>query len=173
MTRPRLILLDTNVVVRLFELGIWDSVTKRFRIVLTEAVVEESQFYTRDGERIYIDWEPILAGGAVEVRQVPLREIERFKSRFDATYLDRFDSGETEAMTLMQSERESSICSADAIVWRVLGNTHDGERGISLEELLQQAGHTKSLPDQFSKAFRERWTHKGSTERFMGRGQSR
>jgi hypothetical protein len=166
-------LLDTNVVLRLFELGIWDLVTKRFRIVLTEAVVEESEFYTRDGERIYIDWEPILAAGTVEVRQVPLREIERFKARFDATYLDRFDAGETEAMTLMQSERDSSICSADAIVWRVLGNTNDGERGTSLEELLQQVGLTKSLPDQFSRAFREKWTHKGSIERFMGRGQGR
>lgn len=52
MTRPRLILLDTNVVLRLFELGAWESVTKRFQIVLTEAVA---------------------------VRQVPLGGIERFK----------------------------------------------------------------------------------------------
>lgn len=52
----------------------------------------------------------------------------------------------------MQSERESSICSADAIVWRVLA---------------------KSLPDQFSRAFRDMWTQRGSNERFMGRGQIR
>lgn len=70
----------------------------------------------------------------------------------------------------MQSERESSICSADAIVWRVLGNTDDGERGISLEALLRRPGLTKALPDQFSKAFREGWTRKGETERFMGLG---
>lgn len=171
MTRPRLILLDTNVVLRLFELGIWESVTKRFRIVLTEAVVEESQFFIRDGKRIDIDWAPILAAGTVEVRQVPLREIKRFKARFDATYLERFDPGETEAMTLMQSERDSSICSADAIVWRVLGNTGDGERGISLEELLQQAGLPKPLPERFTRAFRDKWTRKGRSERFMGYGR--
>jgi hypothetical protein len=171
MTRPRLILLDTNVVLRLFELEIWESVTKRFRIVLTETVVEESQFFMRDGERIDIDWAAIRAAGSVEVRQVSLKQLEQFRAQFDATYLERFDPGETEAMTLLKSERDSSICSADAIVWRVLGNTGDGERGVSLEELLQQAGLSKPLPEQFSRAFRDKWTRKGVSERFMGFGR--
>jgi hypothetical protein len=170
MTRSRLVLLDTNVVLRLFELGIWQAVTQKYQIVLAQAVIDESQFFVRDEQRHEIDWDKELASGAVEVRSAPPGDIQTFCDRFDPNYLEKLDPGEAESLTLMQTEARASICSADKIVWRVLGNTGQAERGISLEELLQKMGLTKALPDRFSKRFREQWTKGGGTERIMGLG---
>jgi hypothetical protein len=63
------------------------------------------------------------------------------------------------------------ISSSDAIVFRVLGNLNEEERGISLEEILIKLGRaTRGLKRQFTKAFREQYTAKGATERIYGRG---
>jgi hypothetical protein len=170
MTRSRLVLLDTNVVLRLFELGIWQAVTQKYQVVLAQTVIDEAQFFVRDDQRHEIDWAPILSSGAVDVRSAPVADIQKFCGRFDPNYLEKLDPGEAESLTLMQGEKQASICSADKIVWRVLGNTGQAERGISLEELLQQIGLTKALPDRFSKRFREQWTKGGGAERIMGLG---
>ncbi|MCC6427283.1 MAG: type II toxin-antitoxin system VapC family toxin [Phycisphaerales bacterium] len=170
MTRSRLVLLDTNVVLRLFELGIWQAVTQKYQVILAQTVIDEAQFYMRDGERHEIDWALVLASGVVDVRSAPVRDIQNFCGRFDPNYLEKLDPGEAESLTLMQGEAQASICSADKIVWRVLGNTGQAERSISLEELLQQIGLSKALPDRFSKRFREQWTRCGGTECIMGLG---
>lgn len=170
MTRSRLVLLDTNVVLRLFELGIWQAVTQKYQIVLAQTIIDEAQFFVRDDQRHEIDWAQILLSDAVEIRSATAGDIQKFCVRFDPNYLEKLDPGEAESLTLMQSDGHASICSADKIVWRVLGNTGQAERGISLEELLQKIGFSKALPDRFSKQFREQWTKRGGTEQIMGLG---
>lgn len=171
MMRSRLVLLDTNVVLQLFELGIWQAVTQRYHLVLAETVIDEAQFFVKDGQRHEIDWAQVLSACTIEVRGATASDIHKFCVRFDPNYLEKLDKGEAESLTLMQSEPQASICSADKIVWRVLGNTGQAERGVSLEELLQKMGLTKALPDRFSRRFREQWTKGGSTERIMGLGE--
>lgn len=62
------------------------------------------------------------------------------------------------------------LASADKIVFRVLGNIDRADQGISLEEVLKQAGLSCKLPDHFSQAYREKWTQKGFEERMQGIG---
>lgn len=171
MTRSRLILLDTNVVLKLFALGIWDAVAARYHLVVAQTVLDESLFFMQDEDRVHIDWGPIVASKAVEVRAASVDEIRDFRNRFDPTYLDKLDPGESESLVLMQREPDASICSADKIVWRVLGNTGSAERGVSLEELLQRIGLQKPLADRYSKDYRQRWTQSGGQDRFMGHGR--
>ena len=71
---------------------------------------------------------------------------------------------------MVSRDSDSKICSADKIVWRVLGNTNATDRGISLEEILAKYGLTKPLALRFTKAFRENWCRAGSIEGFMGQG---
>lgn len=170
MTRSRLILLDANVVIHLFELDSFRQVAARCQIVLAQTVVDEAHFFERDGQRLPIEWSELIQGGVVEVRSAAASEVQAYCSRFDPTYYEKLDPGEAEALVLLERDGEARICSADKIVWRVLGNTNQGERGVSLEEVLQQIGLTKRLPDRFSKAFRERWCRSGSQDHFMGRG---
>ena len=170
MTRSRLILLDANVVIRLFELGIWERIAARHHVLLARTVLDESQFYEDAHGRQYIDWDRWSAAGTFEVRQAPPSEVAAYCRRFGPGYMEKLDAGEAESLVLMRDEPSARICSADKIVWRVLGNTGQSERGASLEELLAESGLTKPLPDRFSRRFRERWTRIGGQERFMGRG---
>lgn len=170
MTRSRLILLDANVVIHLFELDLFRQLATRCQIVLAQTVVDEAHFFERDGERFAIDWGELIKEGVVEVRSATASEVQTYCDRFDPTYYEKLDPGEAEALTLLERDVEARICSADKIVWRVLGNTNQRERGVSLEEVLQQIGLTKKLPDRFSKSFREKWCQAGSQEHFMGRG---
>jgi hypothetical protein len=62
------------------------------------------------------------------------------------------------------------ICSADKIVFRVLGNLKRSNQGISFEEVLQGIGVSKALPRQFSKVFREMWSSTGLAESLGGIG---
>lgn len=170
MTRSRLILLDANVVIQLFQLGIWEQITARCDIVLAQTVVDEVQFYETDAGREYVDWDHWKAKCSMRVESLPAADIQAYCASFGPGYYEKLDPGEAEALALLAQDAESKICSADKIVWRVLGNTNATERGISLEEILTKSGLTKPLPPRFTKAFREKWCREGSVEGFMGQG---
>lgn len=170
MTRSRLLLLDANVVIYLFELGIWQQVAERCRLVLAQAVVDEAHFFERDGDRFEIDWAEWIRTTAIEIRSVPAAVVQAYCNRFEPTYYEKLDPGEAESLVILDREPEARICSADKIVWRVLGNTNQSDRGVSLEEILQQIGLTRALHYRFSKRFREQWCEEGGREHFMGRG---
>lgn len=170
MTRSRLILLDANVVIQLFQLGIWEQITARCEVVLAQTVIDEVQFYDTDAGREYVDWEHWKAACSMKIESVPPADIQAYCSKFGPGYYEKLDPGEAEALTLLSRDRDSKICSADKIVWRVLGNTNATDRGISLEEVLTMSGLTKPLPQRFTKTFREKWCREGSIEGFMGQG---
>lgn len=172
MTRLRLVLLDANVVIHIFGLGIWEQITQRCNVLLAQTVIDEVEFYDTDSGRQYIDWRPWVSAGAVKVAALPARETRDYCDQFGCEYYEKLDPGEAESLALLDREADARICSADKIVWRVLGNLNQGDRGISLEEILTQIGFGRSLPERFSKAFREKWTKIGGQERIMGRGMA-
>ena len=170
MTRSRLVLLDANIVIQLFELKIWDRLIARFDIVLAQTVIDESEHFLDDDFAIEIDLQPYIASQAIAVHEREPSRISAYCARFDASYLDKLDPGEAESLCLLDEDADTLMCSADKIVWRVLGNLRIGDRGISLEEMLGQAGQTTNLRRQFTKAFRQEWTRKGFAESMMGQG---
>jgi hypothetical protein len=170
MTKSRLVLLDANIVIHLFELEVWDQIIKRFDVVLAQTVVDESDHYRDDEFAIEIDLQPYIDSGRVTVRELKPSQVEAYCNRFDASYIEKLDPGEAESLCLLEDDPGSLICSADKIVWRVLGNLGMGERGISLEEMLGRAGLTRSLRRQFTKVCREEWTKRGFGEGLMGQG---
>ena len=62
------------------------------------------------------------------------------------------------ASTIAGQQQNCLICSGDAIVYRVLGATGRSDQGISLQEILDRIGQTKSLAWQYTKEFREQKT---------------
>ena len=171
MTKSRLVLLDANIVIQLFESGIWEQLIARFDIVLAQTVVDESDHYRDDDFAIEIELQPYIDCKQVSVLSLTPSQVNAYCDRFDSTYIEKLDPGEAESLCLLEQDAESLICSADAIVWRVLGNLGIGERGISVEEMLAKAGLGRTLPRQFTQAFRDHWTKKGFAEGMMGQGK--
>ena len=176
MKKFRLLLLDANVVIKLFELGLWDKLIERCEVLLSRIVAEqEAQFFeTDDGEKHYFDLQPYVAAKSVLVIDVSVSEIKAFRDLFDPVYLSRLDDGEAESLAyLVKSEETCLICSADAIVYRVLALLDRIEQGLSLEKILGSIGLGRSLPWEFSEKFRERWTNVGSRHRIQDSGLKR
>lgn len=86
-------------------------------------------------------------------------------------------SWELESLVYLFSQRTAPghvlICSADSIVWQILGCLNKPDHGISLEELLKQLGLTKHLERQYTEDFRVHWTKRGSQDWIQGRGKKR
>lgn len=166
------LLLDANTIIELHRLRLWDEVTAKWCVLLAETVVGEAQFYFDDERvRYEIDLQPYIDEGKVSVFELTPSEVQGFRGKFGPIYLEQIDPGETETLAyLLKGQDSGQVCSADKIVYRVLGNAGRSENGISLEEVLKQMGFGRSLDRPFTKAYREEWTKKGFAEHLGGRG---
>lgn len=169
--KSRLVLLDANIVIQLFTLKLWDAIVAHYDVVLAETVVDEADFYFDDDNAIKIDITTDIDAGRVSIESLSASDVARFCRRFGPMFQEKLDPGEAESLALLDaSDQPVQICSADAIVYRVLGSLNRGEQGVSLEELLRHVGRTTHLPRQYTKAAREQWTKQGAVEGLMGFG---
>ncbi|HNQ24299.1 MAG TPA: hypothetical protein PKK06_14525 [Phycisphaerae bacterium] len=171
MKKLRFLLLDANVVIQLFQLGLWKHFVNKCDVLLTKTVAEEAQFYfDADGQHA-IDLTDNINSKRIQVVDVPPGDVLRFRDRFSPVYAERLDPGEADCLTyLLASADPCMVCSGDAIVFRTLARLDLAERGLSLEEALGQIGFGRRLPDHFTKRFREAWTRQGQEERIRGIG---
>src|SRR5262245_36869980 len=97
--RLSFLLLDANVVIHLFKLGIWERLIAECDIHLARTVVGEAHFYVDDeGQRHDFDLTIYEANGSVTVFDVPLADVQAFRKSFDPTYFERLDDGEAESL---------------------------------------------------------------------------
>ena len=172
MKRLKLLLLDANIVIQLFELGLWDKVVSQCEILLSRIVAEQEATYFECGdhqERIDLDTD--VAQGCIRIVDVTPCDLAVFKGKFDPTYFERLDPGETESLVYLECSADPClICSADTIVFKVMAILGRSDQAISLEEILSKVGLGCGLPDQYTKSFKDRWLAKGSEDMIRGIG---
>lgn len=176
MPKLKLLILDAGVVIKLHEWDLWQQVIAKCDVHLSSIVAcRESKYCRMEAD----EWgQDIDLGQAIADKQVTIfatspSEILAFKNRFDANYFCDLDDGEAESLAYLVSQRtlDFKISSGDAIVYKTLGNLNIAEQGISLEEVLQQIGMSRKInPFQYTKAFRDRMSAVGATDRVQGRG---
>ena len=172
MTKSRFLLLDANVVIRVFEMGLWDAVASRCDLVLPSLVVRESDFFVDAcGVERPIDLRHDIDAGRITVMAATVEEMQEYRARFDDLYLQRLHDGETEALILCgRLGDDCRLCSADAVVFRVLALLDRREQGVSLQELLDEIGLSRAVTRPFTKAFREAKHRDGVNDRLAGIG---
>lgn len=171
MQKLRCLLLDANIIIKLFELGLWERVIERCELVVAETVVEEAQYFEDDETHQKIDLTPDLAANRVFLISMTATDMGSFFDRFSPDYLDQIDPGEAESLAFLLSSRDPCLlCSADAIVFRVLGRFNLGEQGISLEEIMQKIGPKAAIPNHYNRSFRESWTKVSQQDMIRGTG---
>lgn len=173
MPKLKLLILDANVVIYLFENGLWQQVLARCEIHLSRIVAEDEvrYYHGKEADKL-IDLSDDITHGRVQLFDLTLTDLKQFVDQFDPLYVERLDPGESESLAfLFLAKDEYLISSGDAIVYKVLGNLNRGHQGISMEEVLQQIGMTRSkIPRQYSKQFREATTKEGEQDSIRGRG---
>jgi len=174
MKKFRLLLLDANIVIELFRHGIWETFIDRCDVHLAQTVVDEASFYEdENGGRHEINLDPCREAGSITLFDVSPGELTAFSRQFDGLYVDSLEAGEAESLAwLFGSKEKYLICSADKIVYRVLGNCNRGDQGVSLETILNQIGLNRQLARQYGEEYHKEWTTKGAIEGFQGLGRA-
>ena len=175
MKRFQLLLLDADVVIHIFSLGIWEKLIERCDVYLAGTVLSEAHFYEDEhGTRHDFSLRSYADADRITVFDMLPSELTSFRQRFDPVYLEKLDEGETESLAyLLTAEEDSRICSADKIVFRILGALKMSDRGVSLEEVLDQTGLSRQLSQHLTKTYREKWTQRGFQEGMWGIGLDR
>ncbi len=172
MKKFRLLLLDANIVIQLFEQELWNQFIEKCDVLLSRIVIEqEANYFETDEGRTNIDLSKDVKAGRITVVDAPLAQVDNFKKKFVPSYLDRFDAGELESLVFLENSKDKClISSADSIVFRVLGCLDKSDQGISLEEVLDKIGLSRKLPPHYGRRFREHWTAVGASDRIQGFG---
>ena len=175
MKKLRLLLLDANVVIGPFSLGLWDRVAADCEVFVAETVVSEAKYYeAKDGSGAQraIDLARRVRADQIQMVKIGTPGLDAFLAQFDPVYLEKLDPGETESLAHLLAQKDVWVlCSADAIVFRVLAHVRREDQGLSLEEVLQKIGLTKKLAYRFTAEFRDRYTRQGKQEMIRGIGR--
>ena len=87
MKKLRSLLLDANVVIKLFELGVWDCVVENCEILLSRTVAEtEVEFYEKDELQERIDLSRYVNQNLITIVDVKMSDVINFRNLFDPTY---------------------------------------------------------------------------------------
>lgn len=174
MKKFQFLLLDAGPILKLFELGLWDKFIEKCDVTIPRTIVEnETVFFGTEDNKTFLEQglSSYEKNGTVKIVDVPLSQIDTFYKKFDLTYQAGIHSGEKEALTFLFNASESYLlCSADKVVFKVLGLLGRSEQGISLEEILGQIGLHQKLEERFSKQFREKYTKIGQADAIQDKG---
>ena len=143
---------------------------------MVRTLVEQEVYYWRDKRGIphQIRLDVYIKNGKINCVDVAKWQLDSFLQSFSPVYLDQIDPGEADSLAyLCSSEEQWCICSADGIVFRTLGCLRLAERGISLQELLQQVGLSRQFDSSHwhcTKEYRQYLTLRGQQEGITGMG---
>jgi len=168
------LILDANVIIHLFKIDLWEKVIESYDVLVAGTVRQETKFYEDLQKKLHTcDLEPYSEKNLIAIFELEPSDLKIFRNKFDPSYLERLDAGEAESLAylLIKENKDIYICSSDAIVFRILGALRISEKGISLEEVLQQIGYAKKLEYCFTKRFREKYSGKGFEEGMYGIGK--
>jgi len=171
MKKFQFLLLDAGPVIKLFELGIWDEFIKKCDVTITRTIANEAKWASQDFEDIRIDIESYENQGLVKIADLSPSDIKPFIERFNAAYSTIIHDGEKEVLAFLNNSRENwLLCSSDGAVFKVLGLIGKSEQGISLQEIFEQIGLSRTLEWKYTREFREKHTRIGQMDSIQGKG---
>jgi hypothetical protein len=178
-TQPSFVLLDADVIIAAHELGIWEWLLHRYRIMVPSVVVRtEALFFLPAGHacrRTPIRLGQLVSHGGIQELIATASELTRVYAHFDRSFVGGLHAGETEGLALLLAgrARDAHFCSGDKLAIQALGMLGLSEHGIALETLLGGKQHKGVLEVQFTEVFLRRNLSRGLENRITGMGLNR
>ncbi len=144
--KPLLILLDANVIIELYRLGVWSQILVQCKVFTTDYIAHnESLFYSVSNTHVPIEIDKYIDNGDLTIIEATAEDIGALESVFSDDFLESIHDGEKEALALIAAgkHQDSIFCTADGPAIKALVMLNKGQNGISLEELLARNGFEK------------------------------
>ena len=171
MKKYRFLLLDAGPIIKLFELGLWDTFIARCDVTICRTAADEAKWASQDYGDLRIDLEAEAAEGHIHIVDVEISVARAFYEKFDPSYRAILHDGEKETLAFLRSSSEEwLVCAGDKAVFKTLGAMGLSERGVSLEKILTDIGLGRQMDWPYTEGFRLRYTHQGQTDSILNRG---
>jgi hypothetical protein len=172
--KPLVFLLDAGPVIRLHQLGLWDSVVERAELVLPEIIARnEAQYWTAEDGRRHIDLSSQERQKSIRIIDVDATELAATQAIFDASIRDSVHDGEMEALTVIRSWEGPlpRFCTADRLATIALCLLGFAETAVSLEKLLEHVGLGRTIgPKWYRESAMQEWLKEGRARRITRQG---
>jgi hypothetical protein len=167
MKKFQFLLLDAGPIFKLFELDIWEKFIKQCDVTIARTVVDQLIKEIDTSDYILYPFEQAATDGFIKIVDINPSEAKQVIYELNQLNYD-IHSGEQETIAFfLQSSEDFQICAADKAVFRFLGYIGKGEKGISLEELLNKTGFGEQLEWKFTKKFRDKYTKIGQADKIQ------
>ena len=141
----RLWILDTDVIIDLLEMGVFDKLVELHEIHTASAVIDEVQHYWQGESKVPVDFRnQYIQTELVEELSASADEIRNVLSKLPPLKQDALDPGELESLAVLVRDRNLIFCCRDAAAIRAMPFLDVTERGISVESLLSKSGLQRS-----------------------------
>jgi len=135
------LLLDAGPIIKLFELGIWNTFIQRCDVTVSKIVANQAKYASQELQDIRIDLEPYQDKGLIQILDTGSSVAKALLDKLPKSYADIVHDGEKETLAfLINSPEDWKVCAADKAVFRILGYLGRSEQGLSLEEILDAIG---------------------------------
>jgi hypothetical protein len=151
------VLLDADVVIRLFELGLWDKLVERTRVTLAQTVYDQAAHYfnPETQARKHIDLQPYRDENRIDIIDSDVTETAPILAKCGKHAL--LHEGELESIACVaRPNTDALFCTADGGAIRTMVLLDLNDRVVSLEELLRRTNLARSFDDRDSEQFSEK-----------------
>jgi hypothetical protein len=169
------VLLDANIIIEAYRLGIWEKLIKNCEISVSSIVArDEALFWSKKvgGIPEPINLGKLISEGKIKEFTASADEVAAFLNKFDSVYVQGLHDGENEALALIMHSKiiDTLYCSADATAIQALAMIGHSDLGISMEALMQKSGITKRLRKHYTDKFFKTNIEVGKQNLITGQG---
>lgn len=161
MTKKSLrVLTDAVIVIGAHEQHYWELFCNNYQIALPATILEEEVFYFQDGDcKQGLTPSRWVIENKVERLEASIDDYENLNRKLSSHFMNSLDPGELEALALLGSKnfKDYLFTTADRAAIKALGVLGWGERGISVEMLLERVGKSKSMLKKLPHSYTKKW----------------
>lgn len=168
--KPKLLLLDANVVIECYRVSVWDHLLEVADIVVPSIIAHDEAFYSQNGKIVTpINLPLLIKQNKIQEMTAGIDDFIFVKETLNKFPLTELHDGEIEALAIMQSEQldEYRFSSGDKTAIHAMCVLGLSECGISLEDILKEYGLQKKLEWEFTQEYFKQHVDQGAAIRLQ------
>ena len=174
-TTLKCVLLDANIIIEAYKLGIWEELIERVEITVSSIVAnDEVLFFSKQEDKIPtpINLRNLIEQEKINELSATQDEMTSFLNIFDSVFTQGLDPGEIESLCIIENGNagDSFFCTSDAPAIKALAMIGHSNVGISMELILKKVGLQKRLSKQFTDGFFKALIKEGQQTLITGQG---
>ena len=147
MQKPKLLLLDANVVIEAYEIGIWAQIKSHYEVAVPSIIVSEARYFVSEDTQGGISLKKQVDAGEIKVFEGTVEEIADVFANIHDIFLAGIDDGEKEGIALIAAGKCPGycFCTGDINAVQAMGMLKLTSQSVSFEKVVAGAKLGKKI----------------------------